>query len=647
MTIRYFTFWIVVISGLLFGLGGCATGSHAPGAGPLVPVRLFVADWDGNGNYQISPDGKKLLWSARKGWGQGLFVKNLETGRQTSYDFPGGIWAQDSRYVLMQLDNGTENVQVLHLDTLGEDPQVRLLTPFVRARTTIQSQIRGSNDLLLQSNRRDAKVFDVYRYTHATGALTLLAKNPGTVDRWVTNSAGALVARMRKDNEQWVFETPMADLNGPWQTVFQMEYGDTVEPLEVASDGHSLWALSNRGRDKLALVRLDLSTGVEQVFYEDARVDVSRALLHPVTSLPLAVLVEAGHPNWVFFDADLKRRAESWLGGQPGRLDFVSASQDGSIRVVTRVQSDRGQHLLIQRDAAGPRVLGETLRSRLQAYGPPPTPEPIAFQSRDGLALHGYLTRPAHTGVGPVPAVVLVHGGPWARDVAWDADPMPLFLANRGYAVLQVNFRGSSGYGRAYMEAAQGEFAGKMQTDLLDGVDSLVAQGIVDPQRVAIMGASYGGYASLMALATAPERFRCAISMVGPTDLARLVEDAPAYWELGKSRWTRFVGDPAIPADRQAMDAKSPLFHASKVQGPVLLLHGDRDSRVKVDQATRMAAALREAGKVVDFHRYAKAGHGPHRWQDRLDYYRRTEDFLASCLRGRNGGFDYLQLFPF
>jgi dipeptidyl aminopeptidase/acylaminoacyl peptidase len=289
-------------------------------------------------------------------------------------------------------------------------------------------------------------------------------------------------------------------------------------------------------------------------------------------------------------------------------------------------------------------VLGDTTRSRIHAVSPLPQQTPLAFQSRDGLALTGYLTLPTNTSGTNLPTVLYVHGGPWSRDVWNSGDSMPAFLANRGYAVLQVNYRGSSGYGRAFQEAAQGQFAAKMHDDLLDGVDHLIRQGITDPSKVAIMGASYGGYASLVGMTFTPERFACGISMVGMSDLASLINNAPPYWELGMPWWIRYVGNPADPKDRAIMDEKSPLYHANQARKPLLILHGANDPRVKLDQSTRMVEALRQAGKEVDLVVFKGAGHGPQKWSDNLSYYRKTEDFLSHCLGGRSNGFDVFEL---
>jgi dipeptidyl aminopeptidase/acylaminoacyl peptidase len=223
-------------------------------------------------------------------------------------------------------------------------------------------------------------------------------------------------------------------------------------------------------------------------------------------------------------------------------------------------------------------------------------------------------------------------------------DVLPYFLANRGYAVLQVNYRGSSGYGRAFQEAAKGEFADKMHTDLLDGLDYLVQQGVADHTKVAIMGASYGGYASLVGMTHSPGRFACGISLFGMSDISSLLSQAPPYWDLGMFQWRDYVGDLAKPEDLKRMRDKSPLFKADQVQGPLLILQGARDARVQLNQSTRMVEALQKAGKPVDFVLFPKAGHGLQRWTDRLTYFRKTEDFLAHCLGGRSNGFDFFEL---
>lgn len=625
-----------------------AGASGAPTLPALMPVRQYVADWDGNGLYQISPDGKQLMWMARKGLGPGLFVKNLQTGQVQSLStraYP--LWAQDSLHILLMADHaGDENTHIFQLDSVDLSAPAKDLTPFPGSTSGLQTLIEDSADLLITNNRRDPKVFDLYHYTHATGKLKLLAQNPGDVAIWLTNAQGQLLGRVRKQEDLWVYEkyTPAAGPN--WQALFSLSYFDTVHPLEVGTDNTFVWALSNRGRDKLALVKIDLSSGQEDVVYADPRVDISQATISHATGQPLLLTLDPDYQERKAFDLRLQAALHRLQTQHPGhlRLQLTSISRDGQLITATVTTEHAGQHILLNLGTGDITVLGESSRSRMQALSPLPQQTPLAFQSRDGLPLHAYLTLPAGVPGKHLPTVLYVHGGPWARDMWNDGDPMPAFLANRGYAVLQVNYRGSSGYGRAFQEAAQGQFAAEMHDDLLDGLDELIRQGTTDPAKVAIMGASYGGYASLVGMTFTPERFACGISLVGMSDLASLIENAPPYWALTKPWWIRYVGDPAKPQDRASMDSQSPLYRAKDVRQPLLILHGANDPRVKLDQSTRMVQALRDAGKEVDFVLFKGAGHGNQKWSDNLRYYRKTEDFLGRCLGGRSSGFDWFEL---
>jgi dipeptidyl aminopeptidase/acylaminoacyl peptidase len=355
------------------------------------------------------------------------------------------------------------------------------------------------------------------------------------------------------------------------------------------------------------------------------------------------VVTEAGTQQWHALDPAFQQALNKLKGTSDARISINNLSDDERWMSATVTRHNGGEHVLYDLKNQSFEVLAEMGRSRTNAISPLPPQQPVSFKSRDGLDLHGYLSLPPSV-TKPYPTVVYVHGGPWARDLHLNGDPMLPFLTNRGYAVLQVNYRGSSGYGKAFQEAAQGEFAGKMHSDLTDAVDALVAQGTIDPQRVAITGASYGGYASLVGMTHTPSKFKCAISTVGMSDLAALLNDAPPYWELSKPHWMRYVGDPADSAQRSAMQDRSPLYKAARVQGPILLMHGVHDPRVKVSQSVQMAEALRANGKEVELVLFNKAGHGFQRWQDNLVAYRKTEDFLASCLGGRTGGFDFFEL---
>lgn len=640
-------------------LAGCATGpthpSLRPPAGevatalpPLLPVRRFVADLDATGAYQISPDGRQLLWSGRVGLGPGLFVQDLATGRTRSFKVRAlARWARDSRHVLLHLDmNGDENTHLVQMDTAAEAPVLKDLTPFPGAKSHLHGLLDDSPDLLVESNRRNPQVFDLYRYRQDTGELQLLAQNPGDVALWLTDGQGRVRGRAAQRDGQWSFQTPRDDAHdgtGAWQERFRVDVMETVRPLTLSADGRFIWALSDRGRDKQALVRLFLD-GREEVVHADPDVDISEVIVSRQTRQPLAFATDLGLQRWQFLDPGLGALVQPLTLDRPSRLAFLAMSDDERLVVASITQRDSGRHVLIDRGTGTVRTLAEHSRSRLNAISPLAETRPVQFRSTDGLTLHGYLTLPEPRSSGPLPTVLLVHGGPFARDWHLGGQPMLEFLANRGYAVLQVNYRGSTGYGRAFRDAAQGEFAGRMHQDLIDGLDALIAQGIVDPARVAIVGSSYGGYASLVGMTFTPNRFACGISVVGMSDLSRLLEQAPAYWASSRPLWQRFIGDASDPVQREQQLQRSPITRATDAQGPILLLHGAHDPRVKLEQSQRMAQALRAAGKPVELHVFERAGHGLHRWQDRLREFRLTEDFLAGCLGGRSGGFDLFEI---
>ncbi|MDD2734892.1 MAG: S9 family peptidase [Desulfuromonadaceae bacterium] len=613
---------------------------------PLVPVRNYVADLDFNVAYQLSPDGKKIAWIGRSGFGPGIFVKNLASNEVHTLNtrFGRPTWAEDSQSLLVMTDTaGDENVHIFKIDADDNDARAQDLTPFDGATSYIQSKVQNSGDLLIVSNRRTPKLFDLYYYTQATGDVRLLAENPGDVAQWVTDRQGRLYARVRKQEEQLLFERGAEGPDADWKQVFTWSYFDKVAPLEVSSDKQTAWALSNRGRDKLALVKLDMNSGRETVVFEDPRVDISAAFISQKSFQPLMVLLDPDYQEVRILDDKLRSAFQKLVANRHVRFNPISLTRDENLVTGIVTGEDGAQNVLYDIKNEKLTVLGELTRSRVNVLSPLPVQKPISFTSRDGLTIHGYLTLPQGVYAQKLPTVLFVHGGPWARDV-WGDGHQAFFLANRGYAVLQVNYRGSSGYGRDFQDKAIGEFAGKMHDDLIDGVDWLIAQGVADPEKVAIYGASYGGYAALVGMTFTPDKFACGIDFVGPADLARLLETAPPYWEMGKSWWYRFVGDPNNPEQRKTMDARSPLFKAAQVNKPLLILHGVNDPRVKFEQSTLMVEALRKAGKNVEFVEFKGDGHGNQKWSNNLKLYRKMEDFLAGCLGGRSSGFDYFEL---
>jgi len=644
---RWAALGLTVLMGWVGALSGCAVAPTHPAlvGAPLpelVPVRNFVANTASTGGHRVSPDGKRMAWFGTDGIVPAIWVKSIDGDdakalriRARYFRFSG-----DSRWLGVVADlTGDEDTRVYAVPVDGPDTTLRELMPAPRTASHIADAVDGSADFMVTSNLRDKKVFDLYRVNPRSGERTLVGTNPGNVSWWGVDNQGRLQARAVVQGEHTTLQRSGPDA-GRWADVAQWSRWDSVRLFGLNDDGRQAWALSNRGRDKLALVRLDMATGAETPVFESAEVDLDSVTLSRTTRAPLLASYMPGYPARKVFDAALAARLDALAGSEPADVHVMSL--DSTDRVLTvSVATDRGTRNFLMRDGREPQFLGESRLSLVA--GPHAASRPVRYAARDGLPIHGYLTLPPGAAAGKLPMVLLVHGGPWARD-RWGGGGLRQFLANRGYAVLQVNYRGSSGYGRNHMDKAIGEFAGRMHDDLIDGVRWAVDSGVADPARVAIYGASYGGYSALVGATFTPEVFACAVDLVGVADIASLLESAPPYWELGMPWWRRFVGDPARPEDRARMDAKSPVYRAAHAQKPILIMHGVNDPRVKIDQSERMVAALRSAGKEVDYVTFTGDGHGNQKWNNNLTLYRRSEDFLARCLGGRSSGFDYYQL---
>lgn len=641
----------VLLIVLLF-LQACAVAPQHPSLagqpqGKLISVRDFVADMDFTAYYQLSPDGKQLGWIGISRFKPAVFLRNLDDGKTKIIPKLGEFtWTADSQYLLVTADDGgDENHHVYKIPARGDSAAITDLTPWKGTKSQVHTVVRDTSDILITSNRRNPKVFDLYRVDTATGQAQLVGDNPGKVNYWLVNKHGKLLARVHQQGERLRLERVPAAPGGEWVKLFGWSIFDTIAPLDISDDDQSVWALSNHGRDKAALVKISLQDGHETVVYADPAVDVEEAFISKKTRQPIAAVSSPAFQKIKVFDPVLAQEVENILRGKRAKLSLTGAD-DAENQLIYHLQTEQGgKNILYNRTTRQSTLLSEDSLARItrknggQALA---HTEPVSFQSRDGLTLHGYLTLPAGMQAKNLPMVLSVHGGPWARD-RWFSE-RAFFLANRGYAVLQVNYRGSGGYGRRFQEAAIGEFAGKMHDDLIDGVEWAIGQGIADPKRVAIAGSSYGGYATLVGLAFTPEVFACGVDFVGMSDLASLFESAPAYWELGMPWWHKYVGDPKDPAQRKRLDARSPLYKADQVTKPLLVMHGVNDPRVKLNQSERMVAALRKLGKPVKYVTFAGDGHGNDKWSNNLAMYREMEDFLAGCLGGRSSGFDFYQL---
>jgi dipeptidyl aminopeptidase/acylaminoacyl peptidase len=401
--------------------------------------------------------------------------------------------------------------------------------------------------------------------------------------------------------------------------------------VAFSADDRMLYAITAKDANTHRLVQYEVASGAVSTLYEDAKYDVEKVFLEPDTKAIGAVAVLRERSVWTALTARSEALLQSLGELGAGEFSILGGTQDGSALVV-QCRSDavpesyyvysaatRSAELLF---ASRPKLLGQTLAAM----------QPVRFAARDGLSLSGYLTLPVGLEPRGLPTVLVVHGGPWYRD-RWGFDPFVQWLANRGYAVLQVNFRGSTGYGKAFLNAGNREWAGAMRTDLLDARDWAIAEGYADAGRFAIFGGSYGGYAVLTALAWTPEAFRCGVDIVGPSDLTTFMASIPAYWEPMRKLLEQRVGD-----DESFLKAQSPLYRASAISAPLLIAQGANDPRVKQQESDQMVQALRDRGTEVEYLVFENEGHGLAHQENVQRFVCVTEEFLARHLGGRAEG---------
>ena len=631
------------------------TGSAPAQEVPLIPIRRFVANTDIAGDYRVSQDGRKLLWSEVVGFDQGLAVRAIggtdvrrfATGRLARSGVAPiyQVWLADNRHFAYVRDlTGDENTRVYIQD--GDDPAKppRELTPWPGAKSYIESSLdpRGTH-IYFGTNRRDASVFDLFEAEIATGTTRELARNPGDVTQWILDVDGSLGGRVRTVGAESSGNRAFEVLEqGAWREVrrWDREAGASVVALDRAR-GVAVMN-SSIGRDTSAVVRVALATGREEVVFGDARVDVNFTHVRSGTSQVFGARIVPDYPHTqvldAALDADLKRALQARFPA--GLRGFTFGNADLALQnLLVFPATDEGSRTLLF-DRAGGRLITLEDQSADPEIRALVAEQPIRYAAADGTVIHGYLLRPNGTDGKQVPLVVSVHGGPWARDY-WTSrrlvsdHSLAQFLANRGYAVLMVNYRGSQGYGRKFMNAAERKLGTLSQDDIADGVRWAIREGIADPRRIAITGGSFGGYSVYMNLLRSPELYACGISVVGVANWARALESFPPYWKPATHLYHRFYGDPSNPAERAQLDSQSPMHQITKISVPLLVMHGANDVRVMKQDSDDVVAALKTAGKPVDYLLFSDEGHSIRRWQNRVSLYQRTESFLASCLGGR------------
>ncbi len=608
----------------------------------LIPRRVLFGNPERT-SPRISPDGTILGWIAPHGgvlnvWTAPVTADGVDwsAARVVTDDTDRGIrlfgWAHDGRHLLyLQDTGGDENWRLYDVDlpTMTR----RDLTPFEGVRAElIAIEPKHPTEVLIGLNRDNEQLHDVYRLDLVTGELVKEVANPGFAG-WVADADLVVRAGLAPQPDGGLVVMVRDGAEGEWRPLlaFGPEDALTSEPLAVSADGRSLLAISSLGADTGRLVRVDMATGEATVLAGDPEADVTGLRLHPDTREPQIVTVLKDRTEYLVLDpaceADLAAIRDLHHGDP-----MIGSGDEADTLWLVGFTNDTGAvpYFLYDRRQRQGRFLFEH-QPALSGYDLAPM-EPFAFTARDGLTIHGYATFPPGLGRERLPMVLNVHGGPWVRD-GWGFDPEAQWLANRGYLCLQVNYRGSTGYGKAFVNAGDREWGGKMQDDLTDAVAFAVAQGWADPARAGIYGGSYGGYASLAGVAFTPDLYCCAVDIVGPSNLKTLIETIPPYWAPMVALFHTRVGNPET--DAEFLWSRSPLSRAAGIRTPLLIAQGANDPRVKQAESEQIVAALRAAGIDHEYLLFADEGHGFAKPENRLRFYAAAERFLARHLGGR------------
>ena len=614
----------------------------------LIPRDLLFGNPE-RANVLISPDGQLLSWRAPLDGVMNVWVAPISDPSQAkavTADKARGIgnyfWSHKPGVLLYLRDNGgDEDFHLFSVDVATG--KATDLTPFPKTTAQVVGTSHAHPEsILVGMNDRDPKWHDLYRVDLASGQRTLVEKNEDEIGGYLVDDdyVPRFATKSRPDGGQEVLQ---ADGKGGWKPYDTIPFEDsqTTAPLGLTTDGKILYTMDSRGRNTAALYAVDVASGDRKLLFEDKRADIGNALTDPKTGVAQAVAVDYLREEWTPLDAGIGADLEKLQSIGPGEVGVNARTHDDKTWIVTYSAAEKPvEYYRYDRGADG--KLTKLFSARPALDGKPLVPQwPQEIKSRDSLTLVSYLTLPKSADANndgkadaPVPMVLLVHGGPWARD-SYGYNGEVQWLANRGYAVLSVNFRGSTGFGKDFTNAGNGEWAGKMHDDLIDAVQWAVKQGVTNEDQVAIMGGSYGGYATLAGLTFTPEAFACGVDIVGPSNLNTLLSTVPAYWASFYEQLAKRMGDPRTESGKQWLTERSPLTHADKITKPLLIGQGANDPRVKQDESDQIVNAMKAKNIPVTYVLFPDEGHGFARPANDKAFSAVAEGFLEQCLGGR------------
>jgi len=591
--------------------------------------------------YQLSPKGDYLAFMGPYERRQNIFVQKIGTAQavrltsETERDIGGYFWANNNRLVYVKDSAGDENFQLFAIDRNGENALD--LTPFDKVKIELIDDLEDQEDeLIIGMNKNNPMLFEPYRIDINTGEYTKLADNNNPAEpitAWVTDHEGQLRIAVQTlagvDNRILYRKTEAHS----FEEIITTNFKESLDPMFFEFDnGPVIYAATNLGRDRTEIIRFNLEKKEEvgTVVFRHPEVDVSSLIY----SRKRKVLTGAVYTTWKreihFFDSQRKQMQERLEERLPGYEVVITSTNKAEDKYMVRTYSDRSLGSYYFYDLEADVLEKITDISPWLKEEDMATMKPVSYTSRDGLIIHGYLTLPNSDQMNNLPVVINPHGGPWVRD-SWGYNPEVQLLASRGYAILQVNYRGSTGYGRAFWSAGFKEWGRRMQDDLSDGVQWLIEEGIADPERIAIYGASYGGYATLAGIAFTPQLYACGVDYVGVSNLFTFMKTIPPYWKPYLDMLYEMVGHPE--KDKTLMEAASPVFHIDNIKAPLFVVQGANDPRVNIDESDQIVRSLRERGIDVPYMVKYNEGHGFANEENRFEFYKAMLGFLAKHMK--------------
>jgi dipeptidyl aminopeptidase/acylaminoacyl peptidase len=601
---------------------------------PLIPREVLFGNPERT-DPQISPDGTQIGYLAPVDGVLNVWIRTLgkTDDRAVTSDKHRGIrnflWQYDNKHILYVQDiGGDENWRLYQTDIASK--KTNDLTPFEKVRVDIVAYEWSSPDtILVQMNQRDPKLFDVHRIDLKTGKVELDTENPGDVQNWQADNALRIRAAQVQTDDGGTIVRVRDDSKAPWRELIKWGPDETFGGVNGFSpDNKALWVTTSLDVNAARLLEIDIASGKRKVITEDPQFDVNGTINNPKTNALEAVSYTRQRTEYVFIDAKVKADFDVLQKVRSGDIASVSQSLDDNQWIVGFVSDDAPEYWYLYNRAKQQATLLFSNRPQLEKYTLSAM-KPVEFTARDGMKLYGYLTTPAGMEPKNLPMVEFVHGGLWGRD-QWGFDRYAQWLSNRGYAVLQINFRGSAGYGKQYMNAGDRQWAGTMHTDLLDGKNWVAKQGIADPAKVCIMGGSYGGYATLAGVTFSPDAFACGVDIVGPSNLNTLLRTIPPYWSTMLATFHKRMGD-----SEAVLNEESPLFKADQIKAPLLIGQGANDPRVNKAESDQIVAAMRKNDRPVQYYVFPDEGHGFARPANNMAFNAISEEFLAKYLGGR------------